>query len=96
MTGKKIPIKELVKDKDWQILRRSLVGNWKKKPQWCCSQLRKFIGPLNKSSTKNLRIVKNYVTGSGFRLGIIKHPCINKLKIQIDSEIKAREAQGYW
>jgi len=88
------PIKELVKDPEWQKVRKSLVGQWKKKPEWCCKQLRKYLGPINKTSIDKLRIVMNYLTGSGFRMGKITHPCITKLRTEVSVEMKKRKAKG--
>jgi len=90
---KKKPIRELVKRKDWQKLRESLVGQWAKKPEWCCDQLRKWLGPVSKASEDKLRIMMNYLTGTGFRTGRIKHKCISKLRAEISAENKKRKFQ---
>ncbi len=89
----KTPIKELVKDAEWQHLRQSLVGTWKKTPEENCKKLRKYLGPLESANIKRLRIVMNYLTGSGFRYGIIKHECISKLRHDISNELKNRNKQ---
>ncbi len=97
MIGRKTPtIKELVNDKKWKILRYSLIGQWKKAPQYCCIQLKNYLGKLNKTSTKKLRIVKEYLSKNSFRTGGLRHSCINKLRVQISNELYAREVQGYW
>jgi hypothetical protein len=69
---------------------RSL-SNWKEKPEWCCQQLRIYLGPLSTTSYDKLRIVSNYLTGTGFRLGKIKPPCVIKLRGEISAEIKKRK-----
>ncbi len=66
------PIKELVKNEEWQKVRRSLLGQWMKKPEWCCQQLRNYLGPINSTTDDKLRIIMNYLTGTAFRLGKIK------------------------
>jgi len=93
MPEKKKPIQEIVKRKDWQAVREKLVGNWKEKPEWCCSQLREWLGPVSKASEDKLRIMMNYLTGSGFRMGKIKHPCIQKLRTEVSVEMKNRKFQ---
>ena len=38
----------------------------------------------------------NYLTGSGFRTGKIKHPCITALRTQMSMERKKRVAKKEW
>ena len=87
---------ELVKDKEWQRVRAQLIGQWSSRPQWCCNQLKKFLGPLTKTTDKKLSIMMNYLTGSGFRMGKIKHSCITKIRSQVSMEMKKRKAKGIW
>jgi hypothetical protein len=89
-------IKNLVKNKEWQEVRRSLLGKWKSDPEWCCGQLRKFLGSVSTTSNDNLRIILNYTTGSVFRAKVITHPCVAQIRIQISTEIKKRKAMGKW
>ena len=91
MTNKNTPINILVKDKEWQKVRESLVGQWTKRPEWCCKQLREYLGPIHKTEDKKLRIVMNYLTGTGFRMEKIKHKCIQKLRSEISAEMKKRK-----
>ena len=74
----KKPIKEIVKNKEWQDIRRSFLGTWKATPQKNCARLRGYLGGMN--DITKIRIVQNYLTGTGFRLKMIDHPCINKLR----------------
>lgn len=83
-------IQELVKDKEWQKLRSSLVGTWKTNAERNCKLLRQYLGNIHTCEYKKLRIVLNYLTGSGFRIGIIKHPCIDSLRNEIKSELNKR------
>ena len=89
MENKKM--EDLVKDKDWQKVRESLLGQWKEKPEWCCLQLKNYLGNLKDSSLDQLKIVMNYLTGSGFRMGKIKHQCISILRKAISVEMKRRK-----
>jgi hypothetical protein len=89
-------ISELVKDPEWQKVRQSLVGQWNMRPEWCCKQLRDYLGPISKTSNDKIRIVMNYLTGTGFRIGKIKHPCITKLRAELSAEIKKRKAKKEW
>jgi hypothetical protein len=91
-------IQDLVNaDKKWQTLRDSLRGTWKEHAKENCQKLRHYMGGSPKSATKEqLVIVMNYLTGTGFRLGIIDHVEINKLKKEISSEIKIRKENNKW
>jgi hypothetical protein len=62
---------------EWQALRRSFVGTWKVSPSENVSRLRAFLGDC--SDSRRIRIVHNYLTGSGFRIGVISHPTISAL-----------------
>lgn len=92
----KPPVKEIVKDPAWQKVRVSLLGQWSKIPDWACSQLRKYLGSISGTSNEKLRIVMNYLTGTGFRTGKISHPCISKLRNDISEEIKKRKQKEKW
>jgi hypothetical protein len=83
-------IQDLVKDEEWQKLRSSLVGTWKTNPERNCKLLKQYLGDIHTCEYKKLRIVLNYLTGSGFRIGIIKHPCIDSLRNEIKSELNKR------
>ena len=43
-----------------------------------------------------IKVVMNYLVGTGFRTGAIKHPCITNLRTQLSSEIKKRKAKKQW
>ena len=90
------PKNKLVKDPAWQAVRKSLLGKWMKEPEWCCSQLRKYLGNISTTSNDKIRVVQNYLTGTGFRTGKIKHPCISNLRAQLSMERKKRKAKGDW
>jgi hypothetical protein len=81
-------IQQLVKDPEWQKLRKSLVGTWKDTPADNVQKLRDYLGPKPWTDAVKLRIVHNYLTGSGFRIGVISHPDITNLRNQV---IKARK-----
>ena len=82
---------ELVIDPSWQKVRQNLSGKWNLTPEWCCSQLRNYLGDISKTDEKKLRIVMNYLIGSGFRVGKIKHACISSLRGQVSAELKKRK-----
>lgn len=83
-------IKDLVKDPDWQRIRKSMIGKWNEYPSWCCKQLRDYLGNITTCPINKLRIVMNYLTGTGFRTGRISHPCVNQIRSSISSEMKRR------
>jgi len=90
------PRNKLVNDPKWQAVRKSLLGQWKERPDWCCSQLKGYLGSVSSASNDKIKVVMNYLVGSGFRMGKIKHTCITNLRIQMSSEIKKRKAQKKW
>jgi hypothetical protein len=87
-------MKELVSRSDWQELRKSFIGTWKKTPKENVKKLRIFLGDIESTESEKLLIVFNYLTGSVFRIGIIKHPDIEILKNEIKEEIKKRKESG--
>jgi len=90
------PKNKLVRSSSWQAVRRSLLGKWKEQPEWCCTRLRKYLGALGSTDNDKIKVVMNYLVGSGFRTGKISHPCITNLRHQMSSEIKKRKAQKTW
>ena len=90
----KTPMSELVQDPEWQELRAGLVGTWKKTPEENVRKLRKWLGPIETTENVKLTIMMNYLTGSGFRIGIISHPDVIKLRGEVSAEIKRRKALG--
>jgi len=92
----KNPRNVLVKSPEWQKVRQSLLGQWNLDPVGCCNKLKKYLGSITSTSNDKIKVVMNYLTGSGFRMGKIKHPCIHKLRASLSSEIKVRKAQKRW
>jgi hypothetical protein len=90
------PKNKLVRDDTWQAVRKSLLGQWKEHPEQCCSKLRIYLGAISTTDNDKIRVVMNYLVGTGFRTGTIKHPCISALRTQMSSETKKRKAQGKW
>lgn len=94
--SEKKKISDLVKSPEWQKVRKSLLGQWNKKPDWCCMQLKRFLGNISSTSNDKIRIVMNYLTGTGFRLNKIKHPCILELRLKLKSERIKRISKNEW
>ena len=64
-----------------------MLGKWSQEPEWCCSQIEFYL--RNRELTYNkLRIAMNYLVGTGFRTGRIKHKSISKLRNHISEEMK--------
>lgn len=91
---KETPIKQLVQRNDWQELRKSFISTWKKNPKENVKKLREWLGTIEDADYEKLRIVMNYLTGSGFRSGKIKHPAIQRLRDDISDEMKRRQKNG--
>jgi len=92
----KIPMSQIVKDEEWQKVRKSLLNKWSTDPSGCCNKIKKYLGSINKTEDKKLVIIMNYLTGSGFRTGKIKHPCISSIRTQVSMEMKKRKAKQEW
>ena len=86
----------IVKDPEWQKVRESLRGKWMANPQGCCNVLRKYLGSIKSTQNHKIIIVMNYLVGSGFRTGRIKHSCITQLRALLQMERKLRKAKGTW
>jgi len=84
-------ISDIVKRKDWQKLRESLKGKWSEDPEGCIKKLRSWLGNIRTTQEDKLRIVMNYLTGTGFRTGRIKHISISKLRAEISVELRRRK-----
>jgi len=89
-------IKDIVSLPEWQTLRAYFVGKWKSQPDKNLKMLKIFAGNLKKLSNRRLRIVQNYVTGSGFRIGKISSPDILIFVEDVRNEVKARKNDGRW
>lgn len=88
------PISVIVKEPKWQKVRESLLGKWSSSPDWCIKQLRNYLGSISSSDEDKLRIVMNYLTGTGFRTGKIssrENPSISKLRAEISVELKKKK-----
>jgi hypothetical protein len=90
---KKYEIQRIVDDPEWQELRRSFLGTWKSDQEKNCQKLREYLG--NFSDYLKLRRVQNYLTGSGFRIGIISHPEITILLTQVKEKLNEYKTQGH-
>jgi len=78
-----LDIRDVVKDKEWQSLRRSFVGTWKVQPVKNTAILRDYLGDW--SCPYRIRRVYNYLTGSAFRIGLISHEAVDSLLEEIRS-----------
>ena len=83
----------LVKDPKWAKIKISISHQWKKKPEWCCSQLKEYMGPIPITPDNKLNIVFSYLSGSGFSGGRVNTPCIRTLFSTINMEVKKRETK---
>ncbi len=87
-------LSDLVKDPEWIILRKQMLNLWMCKPDWCCLQLRKYLGRT--WSDNRLKIIGSYLSSSGFKTGAINYPCVIKLKAEVFNEIKKRKSKDNW
>ena len=74
-------IKSVVNNVEWQELRNSFIGTWKHKPVENVKFLREYLSDM--SDPYKVRRVLNYLTGSAFRIKLIKHKDIDKLLSEI-------------
>jgi len=88
-------IQNVVALDEWQKLRKSFLGTWKESPVENVKKLRKFLGGVKTADDRRLRIVQNYLTGTGFRLKTITHPEITKLRNEVIDEIRRRKEERY-
>jgi hypothetical protein len=74
-------IKVVVAQPEWQKIRHGFIGTWNDTPEENVRTMRKYIG--NMKDPIKVRQVLNYVTSSGFRIGIIDHPDITKFREEV-------------
>ena len=89
-------IQDIVNLLEWQKLREELVGQWIEQPIKSIQRLKEFLGSIKETDNRKLRIIENYLTGSGFRSGNIKHPEIDKLLEDVKTEINYRRENNRW
>lgn len=80
MTNKEassLPIRQVVADPEWQMLRKSFLGTWRFTPANNVERLRNYI--RESPDPLRLRRVHNYLTGSAFRTRQVSHPEIDSL-----------------
>lgn len=75
-------IQDVVNDHEWQEMRKGFVGTWKKTPERNCDRLRQYLYEVPGDALRHRRIL-NYLTGSGFRMGVINHPAIDSLLMEV-------------
>lgn len=92
----KIKIQDIVQIPEWQKLRQYFVGKWKTQPEKNLQMLKDFAGDLTTLSNRRLRIIQNYLTGSGFRTGKISSPDIISFTNQIRNEVSMRKLNERW
>ena len=74
-------IREVVKDPTWQALRRALLGTWKHDPAASAFLLLRYVG--DGADVWRVARVYNYLTGTAFRTGAIRHPDIDHLLARV-------------
>jgi hypothetical protein len=87
---------QIVKDEHWQRVRKTLLGQWKLRPEWCCMQLYKYLGGISTAPDAKIVILMNYLVGHAFRLRKIDFICVNKLRFLLKKEREKRKKQGTW
>lgn len=83
---------KLVQREDWQKVRKSLLGKWKTDPEGNIRSLKKWLGPVTKATTNELRIMKNYI--DALARGGIKVPSILPFKKQVEKELAKRRMKN--
>ncbi len=89
-------MKDLVLDPEWQKVRVELVGHWKNESIECCRKLFIYLRQSNpkRNRDERLLIIRNYLNGTAFRIGVIKNSCSDDLRKEVSEEIKKKQANG--
>jgi len=87
-------MQDIVDNPEWQKLRESFLETWKTNAPQNIQKLRRFLGNTSSTTNEKLLIVYNYLTGSVFRIGVVKHDSIDELKEEVREEIKKRKEAG--
>ena len=82
---KNVDIREIVNDNEWQSLRESFLGTWKSSLKENVEKLRKYL-----EIGEEYRYVRvyNYLTGTAFRLGVIRGIEVDQLKEEVKRRLK--------
>lgn len=73
-------IRVIVAQPEWQQIRHDFIGTWKNKEK-IPSNIKRLEAWLGDGSDPiKVRQILNYVTGSGFRIGIISDPKISQFR----------------
>jgi len=76
-------IRDIVDNSQWQNVRKSLLNNWKLKPIKNVNILKNYLKTGNGNIKFRALRIYNYLTGTAFRIGMIKHKEIDKLKKEV-------------
>lgn len=74
-------IRIIVAEDKWQNIRHYLVGTWNETPIENVKILEEYLG--DGADPIRVRQLLNYVTGSGFRIGIISHSEISVFRDKV-------------
>ena len=76
-------IRVIVAQPEWQQIRHDFVGTWKNKDKVKdnIKRMRDWLG--DGTDPIKVRQILNYVTGSGFRIGIITDPAIDTFRDEV-------------
>jgi hypothetical protein len=74
----------------WESVKKAIRPKWSFNPEWCCQQLRFFMGDFQKTPNRKLAVVHNYLTSPFFQQETMKHGCIIKLRLEIVKEKRKR------
>jgi hypothetical protein len=92
--AEKKSMKQLVQNEEWQNVRKSLLGMWKSNPEYCCQQLRNYLGPINHTENRKLKIMLNYLNCVGLKK--IIHPGKNIFTKEVSLQIAKRKKNYGW
>lgn len=84
---KAMDIKKVVDDEQWQVIRKSLIGNWSRNHLVNVQTLRVYF-EANKNNPQAVRQVLNVLTGSVHRTG--------KTKNQPETDALRRDVRIHW
>jgi hypothetical protein len=74
-------IKVVVAEPAWQKIRHGFIGTWNDTPKENVWVLEQWLG--DGKDPIRVRQILNYVTSSGFRIGIISHPEIDRIRDKV-------------
>ncbi len=84
---------EWTNDREWQEVRKKLLGRWKTDHDNCLKEIKAYVEPLEFATDGQVCVVLNYLTCTAFRIGMIDSPQIRAFRKEICDDWRRRNKE---